>query len=131
MSGRSNGQSSVTVGTTSAPTTSSGTPATIPEMTKTITTRGGNLLAIFQGQFFHSALAGSATLGFTLDGGAQVATSSWQDPVSNDSAILVIKHLFVNVAPGSHTVLVQWATSGAMLTAATTLRELTLIEMPS
>jgi hypothetical protein len=123
-------------GTTSGPTTTSATFVVIPEMTLTVTTTGGQLLTLFDGDFNiqggddfliavfldGSEVAGTRrelALTFTLTLG--VLTLSSDQTASN--------HVLLAASTGSHTVDVRWQRTAGTARANGTQRKLTLIEM--
>lgn len=125
------GQSSVTSGSTSGPTTSSATPATLAEMTKTITTTGHNVLCVFSGTFAHSSLSGLCQLSFRIDAGTAVGTVVQAEMVANNDFVVTMAWLFTSVSAASHTFDVVWSTGGATLTALGALRQLIVQELPA
>jgi hypothetical protein len=126
------------VGSTSAPTTSSGTPAVIPEMTVTKTTLGGVVLVLFSGSF--TLLTGDAgTIALYLDAvlipGTERSVSYTSsagalDPAASISASYGVSALLEGVAAGSRIFDVRWSASAGSLRAITTRRSLSVAELP-
>lgn len=113
------------VGSTSGPTTTSGSFVDIPEMSVTLTTAGGDLLAIMSITVANSTnnIYGVA---LSLDGGAATQERNGSD---TDTKTLMTVHRFTGVSAASHTVKGRWFTSGGTLTADATKRSLLLVEV--
>jgi hypothetical protein len=122
-------QSGHAVGSSSGPTTVSASYADLTDMSVTLTTRGGVLLAWFSGQFSHSAAGSSVTAALSLDAAAEVAPVAFSEPTIGFAAALTTCFRFTGVSAGSHTVKVRWLTSGATATASGTSRVLTVQEV--
>lgn len=119
----------VALGTTSGPTTASGSNATIPEMTITRTTAGGDLLVVYVSSFAHSTVGASVTHNLKLDAGANAFDITQNAIAANNYQQIVTADLFTGVSAASHTVVAQWNTSAATATAHTTNRRLIWIEL--
>lgn len=117
------------VGSTSNPTTNSGTLADLAEMTVTLTTRGGNLECTFEGTVSHTTATSVITCAYVLDAGAAVGSRGIVAAVNGGSFQIILSHLFTSVSAGSHTVKVQWSTSAATATAVGGNRELIVREV--
>ena len=116
------------------PTTSSPSIATvntwgsINEMSATITSTGGKLLAQFSGSFYNTA-AHNATIGLSLDGAAEVAERTVSLTAGSLAQEISTMHLFTGVAAGSRNVLARWKTAGGTLSNHLLQRTLILTEI--
>ena len=119
----------VALGTTSAPTTTSGSNADVPEMTITRTTVGGPILILFASSFTHSSAGASVSFNLKLDAAGNVFAINQQAAVANNYQQIALVGLFTGVSAGSHTIKVQWNTSGATATLNTTDRRLVWVEL--
>lgn len=126
------------VGTTSAPTQGSGTPAVIPEMTLTLTTAGGSLDVNFSMSLdVHSNDSG--TIQFYLDTVAIAGTIRTIDYTSSQGALdpagsiggytFALSWRCDSLAAGSHTIDARWARTGGTLRAITTQRMIKAVEI--
>lgn len=125
-------------GTTSSPTTTSGTPAVIPQMTVTLTTQGRHVFVSFSGSFnlqhndsfdlqvYQDGVAVAGTLrrvNFIASTGALVSTGS----IPGFPVALVT--LIPLVSAGSHTFDVRWSVAGGTARARLAERRLTVHEV--
>lgn len=118
------------VGVTNGPTTTSSTPVTLPDMTVTLTTTGGDLLCWLVSTMNNSAGGGAlVSLMLSLDGATGVDSETTSSPgVGYATCMTSIAH-FTGVAAGSHTVTGQWDTNGGTATAFATARYLIVMEV--
>jgi hypothetical protein len=124
-------QASQVDGSTSDPTTTSGTYATINQMTLTLTglTIGSILEVQFTGQFYHGTPATISDFRLALDTtGIAASVRSINAPGSN-YYFEVVLHRIITVTATSHQIDVQWKTAAATLTAAGTNRTLVVKEL--
>lgn len=122
------GQEGRAVGTTSGPTTTSASYATLEEMTVTLTTTGGQLECVFEGTFLHSTPAASVFVCFRLDSGSNTAERQFHAVAAAHAQVRTTHHTFTGVSAGSHTVIVRWLTSAATATAVGVERSLRVRE---
>jgi hypothetical protein len=129
-SGRFQPQSTAVVGSTSGPTTASASYATVPEMSRTLTkaASGSKLSVKATIALANDTLGAIATLGFSLDGAAEVAEYFWSEQRANDFDVVHLFHTWTGVATGSHTVTLRWKTTAGTLTASGVQREMELEE---
>lgn len=124
-------QSTLAAGSTSNPNTTSASYADIPEMTCTLITTGGDLIAAIDGCFYVNAGGIDTFLAFSLDGAAEVHIRD-MNLGGSVSTLLSMSHRFANVAAGSHTVTARWRVSPGTvntLTAFGAFRDMTLVEL--
>jgi hypothetical protein len=117
-------------GVTDGPTITSSTPATIPEMTKTITTKGNKVLVIFAGMFFPSVAPAFVGLGLYRDG--SLLTPNGFGTTMNQTSLVQDATLSFEDTPGagSHTYEVKWNSNGTVtVTAWHTVRYLQVVEL--
>lgn len=119
---------SMAVGTSSNPTYTGTADATIPEMTQTITTKGGNVLALFYMTISNNDNTKTTWFSFKVDSNAKVGEFHWADPVSGYTQVISNGYLFTGLNAGSHTFIVQWYVNGGTVTAVDTARQFILIE---
>lgn len=116
-------------GTTADPTTTStGSFVVIPEMTITMTTTGGVLVAFFTGRFLQQS---GTRIGISahLDGTNAAASERSHIFAGTDyEALLGFVYLWTPSA-GSHTVTARWYTSGGTAKAVSTHRTLIVAEL--
>lgn len=116
------------VGSTSGPTTDSGSYADLEEMSCTIAGTGGDIEAEFSGLFTHSVNGNWVAIGFSLDGGAEEFTQLVHIPSAGlNVPVSLIGRWQTGV--GSHTVKVRWCTQAATATAYATSRVLRVKEL--
>lgn len=129
-----------TAASTASPTTSSGTPAVIPEMSVTVTTTGGDAIVSFSGSFdLHSGDAGTVQL--YVDGSAvpdalrtlaYTGSQGLNDPPpSVGGATLSFAMLAAGLAAGEHTFEARWAATAGSLRAIGTQRSVYVVEVPA
>lgn len=127
-----------TVASTSGPSTSSGTPAVIPQMTLTLTTVGGVVLVAFTGTFT-LLTADAGTIALYVDGVevassnrgiAYVSSAGALDPAASIVANYGFVELLDALAPGSHTFDVRWAATGGSIRGVGIKRHLVVEEKP-
>jgi hypothetical protein len=112
-------------GTTSAPTTTSTTYATIPEMTASFTpTTTVTVTAYMSIAFSISSQAAIASFGLALDGAAEQGVISAQVASNGARGWLTIFARWANVSAAAHTVTGRWNTSAGTLSGITTQRHL-------
>src|SRR5690348_12077076 len=116
------------VGVTSGPTTTSTTPAQMPDLTLSITTTGGDLLVLYWAAVDNSVSNGNVFLGPSLDGAAQPSGAIVFGQGTNLNTPSGSWH-YTGVAAGIHTVAIQWNVDGGTGTANTTRRALHVIEL--
>lgn len=115
------------VGSTSAPFTNSGTFAVIPEMTVTITTKGGKVLILFAGSFFFNVV-GTGAIALFRDG-VQVSQSMFFSYNSTSIDFSVPINFLDAPSAGSHTYDVRWNVSPGTVTSQGTQRQLQVVEL--
>jgi hypothetical protein len=123
-------QSTQVVGSTSGPTTASASYATVPEMSRTLTTVGGKLRVSSTITLSNTGAGNITTLAFSLDGAAEVVPYFLSHDIVNNFDIVHLVHTFTGVSNGSHTVTLRWKTTAGTTTAAGTQREIELEELP-
>lgn len=121
-------QVSMSVGSTSAPTTASTSYATIPDMSVTLTTTGGDLVAWFSGTFSNSSSGSTTFVALALDGGSEASEKLHTTPNANFSSEIGTLYVFTGVSSGSHTVTARWKTDIGNATAGGTRRQLVVME---
>jgi hypothetical protein len=117
------------VGTTSSPTTTSASLVALPDMTKTLTTAGGDLLCLLVATVSNSSAGVAISLAIQLDGGAAVSTEVASIPGASGAVCIACAWLFTGVAAGSHAVAGLWSASSGTATANGIERTLQVIEM--
>lgn len=109
---------SVIVTTGAADSHGSATFVDMASMSASITTTGGNLLAIAVGSFTHSAATTNVQVGLQADAFTTVAGPAvHSSPTVGASVLWANTHLFTGIAAGAHTVKSRWLTSGGTVTA--------------
>lgn len=99
------------VGTASNPSTTFNTYQLIPQLdTGSITTSGGDLLAVVFGSFYTSAQPDNVSLAVRLDSDAQVKVAGNAGTFANYTFQMAGSTLFTGVSAGSHQVRAYWAT---------------------
>ena len=125
-------------GSTSSPTTSSGTYVVIPEMTKTLTTVGNNVIITFSGTFFGTGAAsqvqGIGVLVALFKDGAQISPD--YDVVFSTDASGIGTHPLIALtfldspSVASHTYDIRWKLAfGTTVGSKTTCRVLQIVEL--
>lgn len=117
------------VGSTSGPTTTSGTPAQLAEMTVTMTTVGGHLIAWFDAVLTNSSATNNTWLQPYLDGVAGPAASTVLKEGTNFGTVAGCA-VWSGVSAGSHTVAIYWWIDGGTGTANGVRRQLTVMNLP-
>ena len=120
------------VATTSSPTTTSGTYATIAQMTVTADFGGNPCIVLFQGTFEHSVDAATITIGPFLEASAFTGIGDEERFIHQNDANFRAQMSFiwtVTPAAGSKTIDVRWKTSESTATAYLTQRQLIILEM--
>lgn len=126
------GQEAVKTATTNV-TTASTTFATMldapagAEMSVTMTTTGGTLLALFTAVATVNTTGGTSAYGFSLDAADTADLIAYTAPTTGYYAPHSYAYLWTGVAAGSHTVRVRWRVNG-VATASAFGRALTVIE---
>ncbi len=118
-------------GATSNPTIASSTFADMPDMTKTITTKGNTVLISFNGKFQNNGTLATLEIRLVRDGTpiGLLATTSWQVTANNPLSLSVI-HLDESPSAASHTWKIQWRSIGSkLITALETDREIEIEEL--
>lgn len=116
-------------GSTSGPTTSSSTPAQLAEMSVTMTTVGGVLVAWFDSVVSNSSSSFNVWLAPYLDGLEGQASSVILHQGTGFGTISGTA-VWTGVTPGSHTVAVYWWVDGGTGTANSVRRQLTVMNLP-
>lgn len=101
--------------TTSGPTTTSTSYATMPEMEVTVNpTATVDLEVDASATVGHNTAGGAVVIGLSLDGGAvpEDAERSFMAAITNAYGCLAVSWVFAGVAAGSHTVRLLWKVSG-------------------
>jgi hypothetical protein len=122
-------QNAYVEGSTGSPTTTSGTDATIAEMTLSVTSTGGIWIIDFSGIFRHSDTTNNSTVMIRIDGAEK--GQSYRDFVAMASGKNISIHtMWMGAIPaGSATITVSWSTGGGTLTAYSTKRQLRAFEL--
>lgn len=119
-----------TTATTSGPTTTSGTYATLAQMTVTATFSGSPCIIFFTGNFSHSVAGQFIAIKPQLDGVDVTGTviRAVDAPAVNYSFTLA-GIWPVTPSQGSHTIDIKWATGAATATGHTDRRKLLILEL--
>lgn len=114
---------------TSTPTQTLNTYATIAEMDVTISnlTIGSIIVARFKGDFYHATPGTQAYFGLSVDGAAEIEESFPNTPASNAIFQVYLETVFVATAT-SHNVKARWKTGAATLNGFGTARKLRVFE---
>jgi len=124
------------VGTTSSPTTTSASFVVIPEMTRTVTPNGGDVLILFHGTF--NVQDGDEFLITLYNDGAQIADTvrALEFSVSGILGLLgnadgpgVVQFLDIAPTQASHTYEIRWRVLGGTARARLTERRLIVMEI--
>lgn len=115
-------------GVTSSPTTTSNSYVDLPDMSVTLTTTGGDLLAFFTGTFLDSAVANVA-LAFSLDGSAEVGGAAFTEQTATYYVPVSQFWRFVAPSAASHTIKMRWNTTVGTLTNLGVQRVLIVMEI--
>ena len=117
------------VGTTSGPTTASGSFVVIPEMTESVTSAGGSLLVQFSGSFGFAA-ADAFDFSIFVDN-SEVANSRrhMESAIILASMVGSTQALVKGLAAGAHIIEVRWRATAGAARAVGTLRSLTIVEV--
>jgi len=121
------------VGTTANPTTTSGTFVDMPEMSVTLTTVGGRLVAFLAVSGYVSAgpIGNAFATALSLDAAAEVGSQYGVPSALNYQMPISTFHDFGSPAAGSHTIKGRWAVTGSGTTMALngTQRRLLVVEL--
>lgn len=117
------------LGSTSGPTISSSTPAQLAEMSVTMTTVGGHLIAWFDAVITNSSSTNNTWIQAYLDGVAGQAACVVLKEGPNFGTVAGCE-VWSGVAPGSHTVALYWWVDGGTGTANSVRRQLTVMNLP-
>ena len=117
------------LGSTSGPTTTSTTPVQLAEMTVSMTTVGGHLVAWFDSVVSNSSGTSNVWLQPYLDGIAGPAASVVLREGSNFGTVAGCA-VWSGVSAGIHTVAVYWWVDGGTGTANSVRRQLTVMNLP-
>lgn len=121
-------QVQVAAGTTSAPTTTSGSPVDMLEMTITMSTVTGTVVwLLFTGTAYNSGAGNTGFFGLDVDGSG-ITLASVSSPAPGYAYSVAITRLVTGLAAGIHTFKTKWSTSAGTQTMSTTERRLTAIE---
>lgn len=115
-------------GATAAPTTTSTSYTDLNDMSCTLTTSGGDLLAWFNGTFQHATTTAGIKVAFSLDGATEVNGATYVWATSNQQVPFAMTHRFVAPSATSHTLKVRWFTSTGTATGVSTDRALVVME---
>jgi hypothetical protein len=128
--GRGVGQGAIVEGSSGGITTASATFVDMTDMTITLNNLivGSMLEVDFVGLFSHNTPAASTLIGFSLDGAAAVGQMGFQELSSNYQFTLGSFYMWT-VTASSHTVKVQWSTTGATATNTNNQRMLRVKEL--
>lgn len=116
------------VGSTSNPTTTSGTYVDMTDMSVTLTTTGGDLVVWFSGTIQNSTSGQGVKVALSLDGAAEVGAGTFVTAAASQQAVIALVHRFAAPSAASHTVKVRWFVSGGTGTAVGIDRELIVQE---
>jgi hypothetical protein len=122
-------QSGSAVGSTSGPSTTSTTYVDIPEMSVTLTTTGGDLIAWFSGVFYNSVASNVTYAALSLDGASEVAQRYVAPSGAAEQIPIATIYRFAAPAAGSHTVKARWKVSAGTGNTPGLLRELVVMEL--
>jgi len=118
------------VGVTSAPTTTSATYVDLTDMSVTVTTSGGDLVAMLSATLINGTAANNTALALSLDGATEVADQWSQKGLASSRTPFSIQYRWTSVAAGSHTIKGRWKSPNeSTIQADTTLRTLTVFEV--
>lgn len=124
--GSTNGQS---VGTTAGPTTASGSYVVIPEMTKTLSTNGKNVLIEFSSSFNIQA-ADAFDFAIHVDGAEHAPSKRHMESATLIASLVgSTMALVTGLAAGSHVFDVRWKATAASARAVGILRSLIITEL--
>jgi hypothetical protein len=127
------------VGTTSGPTTTSGSFVTIPEMTLTANFSGGPVICWFLGNFQSSTTPTSyLDTAILLDGGYPDGSHDWTltaipAGITTSGGTVVFPFARTDVftpSAGSHTISMTWLTGGGTATTYGQRRSLMILQLP-
>lgn len=116
-------------GSTSGPTTTSGSAVDLAEMTRTInpTTAGSCVRMDFSGEFQNSSAGQIVGIDFVVDG-ANSMRRQMQAPVANQTFLMSASITITGLSAGSHTFKMQWLVGGGTGLAVATNRRLEVTE---
>lgn len=115
-------------GSTSSPTTTSGALVTLPDMSVTLTTTGGDLTATVVCSMSSNTASAILYLALALDGVATSVQPLLSEPSASFGVVTTAIAHWAGVAAGSHTITGQWATSSGTATALSSARALIVEE---
>ena len=122
-------QNGLASGSTSSPTTASTTYVDMPDMAVTLTTTGGDLVAILVSSVINDTAAQLVALALSLDAATEVGRVNRTQSADGDGGPNMTFWRFTGVSAGSHTVKGRWLVSGGTGTLSSTLRQLLVIEL--
>lgn len=122
-------QAGSAVGVTTGPTTNSTVYVDLTDMSVTLATTGGNLLAFFVGTFSHPTVGTSIDTALSLDGAVEVGNGDGMAPGANYRYRLTNMYRWTGVAAGNHTVKVRWAVGAGTATSTGINRILIVVEV--
>lgn len=116
------------IGSSSDPTTTSTSFVDLTDMSVTLTTTGGDLIAILVDTTSNNTTGQVTYQGLKLDSGSDVSIQYQHTATANYSGTIVSIALFTSVSAASHTVKGRWRVLGGTGTAAGTQRILIVLE---
>lgn len=119
------------IGVVSGPTTASASAVDLPDMTLTFPAGGGRVFAWFSGACSNDTLGQGTFMQFALDGTTIAQTRRiFVGGVASQAAAVNLLHDFGVLSVASHTIKVQWGTTGTgTTTSALQQRELIIAEI--
>ena len=114
---------------TPSPTTNSTTYVDMPDMSATVTTKGGELIVFFTGSFYNDTLGANNYMAVSLDGAAEIGEQNVDQAVAGVTFSQAVIARFIGVAAGEHTVKVRWKVSGGIVTNYGLRRNLIVMEV--
>jgi hypothetical protein len=122
-------QRAFAAGATSGPTTTSTTFVDLPDMTVTLTTNGGDLVAVLVLDSYNSNAGVFNSIGLSLDAAAEVGVVLATCPGVSFDFVMTTLHYWTGVSAASHTIKGRWRTQSNTATAFGTNRRLFVMEL--
>lgn len=117
------------VASTTNPTVSTNAFTDLTDMSVTLTTTGGDLLAWFCGSFQSNTVDASITVALKLDAAAEVGDIAYQHHTTGLWLPISTVYRFTGVTVASHTIKTRWAISSGTATNNFTQRNLLVMEV--
>lgn len=119
--------SGVTAGSTSSPTTTSTTYADMTDMSVSISTNASASVLVVVSSAISNTNSSLNYVALNVDGGSEVGEI--RTGLNNSTGNITTSYLFTGLSAASHTFKARWKTSAGTLTAVTTNRTITAIEI--